>query len=204
MKNYYLILGINSTATGEEIKSAFRRRAKELHPDRSGMESEPFQELQEAYGILSDPESRRRYDQGTDVTVVRRAPQRPSAEPLVRRRRPEPFNPFSASGIEEHTETFRDVSLGESFELFHPSFDELLDWLWSDFEDIPTSKIQTPRKPDGREERAMTKSKASKQKILIVDDALVSTASCCWAWHGSFGGSRKTTASGGKCIGCHK
>lgn len=142
MKNYYLILGINSTATGEEIKSAFRRRAKELHPDRSGMESEPFQELQEAYGILSDPESRRRYDQGTDVTVVRRAPRRPSAEPLVRRRRPEPFNPFSASGIEEHTETFRDISLGESFDVFRPSFDELFDRLWSNFEDVARPKSE--------------------------------------------------------------
>lgn len=139
MKNYYLILGISSTATGEEIKSAFRRRAKELHPDRSGMESEPFQELQEAYGVLSDPESRRRYDQGTNVTVVRHAPQRQSAEPLVRRRRPEPFSAFRT---ETPTQNVRDVSLGESFDLFRPSFDELFDRLWSNFEDIARPKAE--------------------------------------------------------------
>jgi curved DNA-binding protein CbpA len=38
-KNYYVILGVSSNATVEEVKAAFRRRALELHPDRSGKES---------------------------------------------------------------------------------------------------------------------------------------------------------------------
>jgi len=62
-KNYYLILGIASNASHEAIKAAFRQRALELHPDTSGMESGPFLEVQEAYGVLSDPERRCRYDE---------------------------------------------------------------------------------------------------------------------------------------------
>src|SRR4030095_7256547 len=61
-KNYYVILGVSSDATLEEIKSAFRQRAMELHPDRSGKESAPFLEVQEAYNVLSDATQRRRYD----------------------------------------------------------------------------------------------------------------------------------------------
>ena len=47
-KNYYLILGISADASAEDVKAAFRRRALELHPDRSGLESGPFQDAQEA------------------------------------------------------------------------------------------------------------------------------------------------------------
>jgi curved DNA-binding protein CbpA len=61
-KNYYVILGVSSNATVEEVKAAFRRRVMELHPDRSGKESGPFLEVQEAYGVLSDDTQRRRYD----------------------------------------------------------------------------------------------------------------------------------------------
>ena len=62
-RNYYLILGIGADASPEDIKAAFRHRALELHPDKSGMNSGPFIEVQEAYSTLSDPERRRAYDQ---------------------------------------------------------------------------------------------------------------------------------------------
>jgi len=139
MKNYYLILGISSTATREEIKSAFRRRAKELHPDRSGKESEPFQELQEAYGVLNNPERRRHYDETAHVTAVRRKSPPTSAEPLVRRRRAEPFSAF---GTHTPAQYVRDVSLDESFDQFRPSFDELFDRLRSNFEDVARPKSE--------------------------------------------------------------
>jgi molecular chaperone DnaJ len=58
--NYYLILDVRTDASAEEIKSAFRRLAMELHPDRSGLESEPFRRVQQAYNVLSDPVERRR------------------------------------------------------------------------------------------------------------------------------------------------
>lgn len=137
LKDYYLILGVSSTATLEEIKSAFRRRALELHPDRSGMESDPFLEIQEAYGVLSDPERRRRYDEQGLVTVGRRAPWGPAAEPLASRRaRSEPFSPAGPeSGI-------REISMEEPFGAYRPSFEELFERLWSNFEVVARPKSE--------------------------------------------------------------
>src|SRR5437660_3146461 len=117
-KNYYVILGVTSDASVEEIRAAFRRRARELHPDHSGLESGPFLEVQEAYGVLSDPERRRHYDrQGTSAT--RRSPWGPAAEPLVRKRPSgEPFGAAAVAG------GFREVSLAESFREPRPWFEQ--------------------------------------------------------------------------------
>ncbi len=64
-RDYYEVLGVSKTATDAEIKSAFRRLAKQYHPDVSKEENaaELFKEAQEAYAVLSDPEKRRQYDQ---------------------------------------------------------------------------------------------------------------------------------------------
>jgi len=65
-KDYYRILGVNEDAGSDEIKKAFRRLAFEHHPDRNpGHEAEAaerFKEINEAYGVLSDPVKRREYD----------------------------------------------------------------------------------------------------------------------------------------------
>ena len=64
-RDYYEVLGVSKTATDEEIKRAFRKLAKQYHPDinkEPGAE-EKFKEIGEAYAILSDPEKRRQYDQ---------------------------------------------------------------------------------------------------------------------------------------------
>lgn len=62
----YQILGVKQTATDEEIKSAFRRMAKQWHPDvcKEPDASEMFMRIQEAYRILSELGSRARYDAG--------------------------------------------------------------------------------------------------------------------------------------------
>ena len=64
MQNYYEILGVSRDATQEEIKNAFRKLAKKYHPDSSGSpeDKEKFQEIQEAYAVLSDPDKRKTYE----------------------------------------------------------------------------------------------------------------------------------------------
>ena len=64
-KNYYKILGLSSRATDEEIKSAYRRLAKQFHPDLNGGDSslaEKFKDINEAYEILGHSASKRKYD----------------------------------------------------------------------------------------------------------------------------------------------
>ncbi len=62
-KDYYQILGLNKSASLEEIKTAFRKLAQKYHPDKNGGNVEKFKEINQAYQILSDPEKRKMYDQ---------------------------------------------------------------------------------------------------------------------------------------------
>lgn len=64
-RDYYEVLGVQKTATQEELKKAYRRLAMQYHPDRNQGDTsaeEKFKEIGEAYSILSDPEKRQRYD----------------------------------------------------------------------------------------------------------------------------------------------
>jgi curved DNA-binding protein len=66
-KDYYRILGVPRNASDAEIKKAYRKLAMQYHPDRNpGKEkwaNEKFKEINEAYGVLGDPQKRRQYDQ---------------------------------------------------------------------------------------------------------------------------------------------
>jgi DnaJ-class molecular chaperone len=65
MKDYYAVLGVEADASDSALKSAYRRKASEFHPDRnpSPDAAERFRETQEAYDLLSDPAKRPDYDE---------------------------------------------------------------------------------------------------------------------------------------------
>ncbi len=68
MNDYYADLGVARDATAEDIKRAYRRAARKLHPDvNPGAEAEEqFKKVSQAYDVLSDPAKRRQYDMGAD------------------------------------------------------------------------------------------------------------------------------------------
>lgn len=61
MRNHYQTLGIDKTATQDDIKRAYRRLASQHHPDKGG-DTQRFQEIQQAYSVLGDEQSRQQYD----------------------------------------------------------------------------------------------------------------------------------------------
>ncbi len=66
-KDYYKILGVPQNASDDDIKKAYRKLAMQFHPDKNpGNEkwaNEKFKEINEAYGVLGNPEKRKQYDQ---------------------------------------------------------------------------------------------------------------------------------------------
>lgn len=65
-KDYYKVLGLDSKASQDEIKKAFRKLARKYHPDVNKNDKaleEKFKEINEAYEVLSDPEKRKKYDE---------------------------------------------------------------------------------------------------------------------------------------------
>lgn len=95
-KDFYEVLGISKGATEAEIKSAYRRLARQHHPDvdKSPNAAEKFKELSEAYQVLSDPQKRKSYDQFGHAAFSGGNPFGGGGNPFG-----EGFNPFGAGGF---------------------------------------------------------------------------------------------------------
>ncbi len=98
-KDYYAVLEVTQKEGLDGIHKAFRRLAKQCHPDHAGAQAAGrFRAILEAYQVLSDPHQRQLYDEAVDGSRARMAP-----EPLVAQRHqrsPEPFasTPFTSRG----------------------------------------------------------------------------------------------------------
>jgi curved DNA-binding protein len=112
-KDYYQTLGVARTASPEEIKQAFRKLARQYHPDvaKNKVVGEmKFKEINEAYEVLGDPEKKRRYDElGTNWQEG--APDPSSAGKSYRRygsaaQRGEPDFEFGGTGFSDFFESF--------------------------------------------------------------------------------------------------
>ncbi|PLX27454.1 molecular chaperone DnaJ [Candidatus Parcubacteria bacterium] len=62
-KDYYNILGVSKSASQDEIKKAFRKKAHEYHPDKASGDEAKFKEVNEAYQVIGDSKKRSQYDQ---------------------------------------------------------------------------------------------------------------------------------------------
>ena len=124
LPNYYAILRIRSDASREEVRTAYRRLAKQSHPDAGG-NPEAFQTVQEAYEILSDPVSRQRYD----AARRSRLPRAVAVEPLPR---PEPLIPPQALRP-VRTSSLHAASPLEDFDRLFREFDEFFERLEEQF-----------------------------------------------------------------------
>jgi DnaJ-class molecular chaperone len=137
--NYYIILGIPSKSSQEEIKSAYRRLAKEFHPDHYGENHSPFLNVQEAYSVLSDPVRRRAYDAALENNRRKHKHYR-QPEPMGRQYKDEvePLIP------EKGPVDLDDATLAKSFQVYRPSLEALFDRFFSNFSESERTKGERP------------------------------------------------------------
>jgi molecular chaperone DnaJ len=102
-RDYYEILGVGKSASADEIKKAFRKKAIELHPDKAGGDEAKFKEVNEAYEVLKDQSKRQRYDQFGHAGVGGSGGGGGN-----------PFGGFGGGGQEVHFD-FGDLGLGDIF-----------------------------------------------------------------------------------------
>ena len=126
MKDAYKILGVAKSANAEQIKSAYRKAARERHPDLdpgNPWAEDDFKELTAAYEVLSNAEQRKRYDDGEiDATGQPRAQERTSGydakgKAKTRRWKKDPFETFRQKKRQEKTVTVDGANVNYSLKL---------------------------------------------------------------------------------------
>ena len=107
--DYYKTLGVDKKASQEEIKKAYRKLARQYHPDtnKDAGAEERFKAISEAYDVLGDPDKRKKYDRGGSV-FARRQP--------VRGRRPAAAGPSSGGWSDIFSDIFSTASRGDPHE----------------------------------------------------------------------------------------
>jgi molecular chaperone DnaJ len=105
-RDYYEVLGVAKSASADELKKAFRKKAIEFHPDKGGDEVK-FKEVNEAYEVLGNPDKRKRYDQFGHAGVGGSSGASGG----------NPFGGFGGGGQEVHFD-FGDLGLGDIFSSF--------------------------------------------------------------------------------------
>jgi curved DNA-binding protein CbpA len=134
LKDYYFILGVPRTATARDILRAYRDRAKLYHPDRVGPQgTATFQDIVEAYEVLSDPERRRHYNDSLSAYIKVTPPPAPVGSVWTQ---PEPLIP-EPRGYRLHSQPEplvpEPMSLLEDFGTISPSFAALRDRFLQNF-----------------------------------------------------------------------
>ncbi|MBA2882647.1 DnaJ-class molecular chaperone [Desulfosalsimonas propionicica] len=125
-RSYYAILGIPADASHEEVKTAYRRLAKQYHPDHAGGDSRKFRDVQEAYSVLADSAKRREYERHRETGEVRvrtassqrSGPARFDAEPLI---------------PERGSQHARNPGKVRMYGTFQPAGDDLFEWILRNF-----------------------------------------------------------------------
>jgi DnaJ-domain-containing protein 1 len=142
-KDYYFILGVPRTITTRDLQKVFRELAKQYHPDRVGAQGTPaFQDIVEAYQVLSDPERRDAYHQ---ALLAAEAVQRARPEPMLggSRSRVEPLIPepsIAPPGFGPEPLLAEPLSILHDFATMSPSFETLRARFLSNFTGIGLSK----------------------------------------------------------------
>lgn len=106
-RDYYELLGISKSASDDEIKKAFRKKAIEHHPDKAGGDEAKFKEINEAYEVLKDERKRQRYDQFGHAGVGSSAASDGASG-----------NPYAGFGGGSQNFDFGDLGLGDIFGSF--------------------------------------------------------------------------------------
>ncbi|MGZ6080987.1 MAG: J domain-containing protein [Myxococcaceae bacterium] len=116
-RNYYVLLGVDPLESSHGIRSAFRELVQRYHPDRAGSQGMPFfQDIVQAYRVLSDPDRRASYNAGLrdggERSVAPRAPLTPEPWPHPEALAPVPISLFRdfavrRPGIDEVASRFR-------------------------------------------------------------------------------------------------